>query len=113
MIGSRPLRDYFSRPRSCTILRPTLLSGLISPRTWVTYVLVLNKLRRDLELWQRRCKDLWSCRDEVSVLLVRHHLDADMAMPDHGDCDLDRLEMEGIRCKTLTYCSSGVAGISG
>ncbi|KAK9776659.1 hypothetical protein SCAR479_06704 [Seiridium cardinale] len=95
MVGNRPLKDYFFRP-------PEELYDLGNDPLEVVNLVkdsahekILNELRQDLEAWQRRTEDAWLYRDGISVLFVKHHLDAGMQMPDHVDFDLDKLATRG------------------
>ncbi|KAK9422394.1 putative Sulfatase N-terminal domain-containing protein [Seiridium unicorne] len=95
MVGNRPLKDYFFRP-------PEELYDLENDPLEVANLVkdsahekILNELRQDLEAWQRRTEDAWLYRDGISVLFVKHHLDAGMQMPDHVDFDLDKLATRG------------------
>ena len=40
-----------------------------------------------MEKWQGRSEDAWLYRDGVSMLLVRHHIDAGLEVPDRWDFD--------------------------
>ncbi|KAI0132182.1 alkaline-phosphatase-like protein [Xylariales sp. AK1849] len=95
MIGNRPLKDFFFRPPEELYdleQDPYEVSNLAQDPS---HAEVLDELRKDLELWQRRSEDAWLYRDGVSVLLVKHHLEAGMVMPDHVDLDIDRLATRG------------------
>lgn len=89
-IGGRSLQTYFFRP-------PEELYDLIEDPQEVKnlagdarLVEVLKEMRADLETWQRQSEDPWLYRDGVSLLLVQHHLDAGLVMPDRWELDAER-----------------------
>ena len=89
VVGHRKLKDYFFRP-------PEELYDLLSDPHEVHNLAsdperrkVLDSMRDLLEVWQRRTEDPWLYRDGVSVLLVKHHLDAGLKMPDRWDLNAD------------------------
>ena len=100
-IGGRPLRDFFFRP-------PEELYDLVDDPREVNnladspeYKEVMDTLRDKLETWQRRTNDPWLYRDGVSVLFVKHHLEAGLEMPDRLDFDPDRPESKRKGLKTV------------
>lgn len=94
-VGSRPLKDYFFRPAEELY---DLESDPLEVRNLARdpdHAQVLDELRTKLEAWQYRSEDPWLYRDGISVLFVRHHLDAGMVMPDRWDFDADRTDSTG------------------
>lgn len=107
VIGQRALRDYFFRP-------PEELYDLDEDPREVrnlaesaAHAEVLEDLRGRLEAWQRRSEDAWLYRDGVSVLFVKHHLDAGLQMPDRVDFDPDEPGSKGVGVKALENVSFG------
>ncbi|KIK53261.1 hypothetical protein GYMLUDRAFT_49427 [Collybiopsis luxurians FD-317 M1] len=95
MIGNRPLKNYFFRPaEELYDLKedPYEVRNLAKDPA---HARVLEELRADLEGWQRKSRDAWLYRDGVSVLLVKHHLDAGMVMPDSWDIDVEKPGTKG------------------
>ncbi|KAJ5618108.1 Alkaline phosphatase-like alpha/beta/alpha [Penicillium hordei] len=95
MIGSRPLKDYFFRPAEELYdiqADPNEIRNLAND---AEYRSVLEDMRATLEKWQRRTEDAWLFRDGVSLLLVRHHLEAGFEVPDRIDFDVDAPESKG------------------
>lgn len=107
VVGQRALRDYFFRP-------PEELYDLDEDPPEVrnlaesaAHADVLKDLRGRLEVWQRRSEDAWLYRDGVSVLFVKHHLDAGLRMPDRVDFDPDKPESKGPGVKVFDPVSFG------
>ncbi|KAJ5386914.1 Alkaline phosphatase-like alpha/beta/alpha [Penicillium cosmopolitanum] len=87
MIGSRPLKDYFFRPAEelyDVIADPHEVRNLAQDPE---YAGVLEDMRVQVEAWQRRTEDPWLYRDGVSILLVRHHFEGGLEVPDRFDFD--------------------------
>ena len=90
MVGGRTLRDFFFRPpEELYDLEedPREINNLAKSEE---HKIVIDELRLKLEAWQRRTEDPWLYRDGVSVLFVKHHLDAGLQMPDRLDFDPDQ-----------------------
>ncbi|KAJ5187843.1 Alkaline phosphatase-like alpha/beta/alpha [Penicillium cf. viridicatum] len=95
MIGSRPLKHYFFRPAEELYdiqADPNEVRNLAND---AEYQSVLEDMRAALEEWQRRMEDAWLFRDGVSLLFVRHHLEAGFEVPDRIDFDVDAPESKG------------------
>lgn len=87
MIGSRALKDYFFRPSEelyDVLADPQEVRNLAKDPE---YAAVLDDMRAQVEAWQRRTEDAWLYRDGVSMLLVKHHLEAGLEVPDRFDFD--------------------------
>ncbi|KAJ5590360.1 Alkaline phosphatase-like alpha/beta/alpha [Penicillium hetheringtonii] len=96
MIGSRPLKDYFFRPAEELYdlsMDPHEVRNLAADEA---YISVLEEMRCEMEKWQRRTEDPWLYRDGVSMLLVRHHLEAGLEVPDRFDFDENVPHSEGL-----------------
>ncbi|KAJ6136370.1 Alkaline phosphatase-like alpha/beta/alpha [Penicillium capsulatum] len=95
MIGWRPLQDYFSRPTEELYdiqADPDEVRNLAEKPD---YRSVLDEMRTTMENWQRRTEDPRLYRDGVSMLLVRHHLEAGLEVPDRWDFNVDVSESRG------------------
>jgi N-sulfoglucosamine sulfohydrolase len=95
MIGTRPLKDYFFRPAEELYdiqADPNEVRNLAKDPEHQS---VLEGMRAALEKWQRRTEDAWLYRDGVSLLFVRHHLEAGFQVPDRIDFDVDAPESKG------------------
>lgn len=95
MIGSRPHKDYFLRPAEELYdiqADPDEVRNLAKDPG---YEQVLNEMRAAMEQWQRRTEDPWLYKDGVSMLLVRHHLEAGLDVPDRWDFDVASPESKG------------------
>ncbi|CAG8374401.1 unnamed protein product [Penicillium salamii] len=95
MIGSRLLKDYFFRPAEELYDindDPNEVRNLAKDPE---YQSVLEELRTAVEKWQRRTEDAWLYRDGVSLLFVRHHLEAGLEVPDRLDFDVAAPESKG------------------
>lgn len=95
VVGGRKLQDYFFRP-------PEELYDLDADPHEVNNIIksteheeVLEELRQHLDAWQRRTEDPWLYRDGISLMFVKKHVAAGMAMPDRVDFDADRPESHG------------------
>lgn len=95
MIGSRPLRDYFFRPAEELYDLEKDPYEVVNLAKKPDLLPVLEELRTKLEAWQYRSEDPWLYRDGISVLFVKHHLDAGLVMPDRWDFDIDRADSRG------------------
>ncbi|KAJ5266482.1 Alkaline phosphatase-like alpha/beta/alpha [Penicillium angulare] len=87
MIGSRLLKDYFFRPAEELYdiqADPDEIHNLAKDSE---YSQVLEEMRATMEKWQGRSEDAWLYRDGVSMLLVRHHMNAGLEVPDRWDFD--------------------------
>ncbi|KAJ5815700.1 Alkaline phosphatase-like alpha/beta/alpha [Penicillium riverlandense] len=96
MIGSRPLKDYFFRPAEELYdiqADPHEVRNLAKDPAYST---VLEDMRQAVEQWQRRTEDAWLYRDGVSMLLVRHHLEAGLDVPNRWDFDDDHPESKDL-----------------
>ncbi|KAJ5708719.1 Alkaline phosphatase-like alpha/beta/alpha [Penicillium malachiteum] len=87
MIGSRPLKDYFFRPAEELYDIQDDPDEVRNLAKDPEYKSVLERMRAAMEEWQGRTEDAWLYRDGVSMLLVRHHLDAGLEVPDRWDFD--------------------------
>lgn len=94
-VGGRKLVDFFFRP-------PEELYDLEKDPREVcnlaknpVHAAVLQTLREQLEAWQWRSKDPWLYRDGVSVLFVKHHLEAGLVMPDRVDFEPEQPQSKG------------------
>lgn len=100
-VGSRPLRDYFFRPAEelydleADPLEVKNLAVQEGGGGESEYAQVLGELREKLEAWQYRTLDPWLYRDGISVLFVKHHLEAGMQMPDRWDLDAENTGSRG------------------
>lgn len=86
-IGQRNLKDYFFRgPEELFDLQkdPLEVKNLAQDPD---YAPILEKLRFDLEEWQKRTEDPWLYRDGVSVWFNRYHLSSGLKIPDRQDFD--------------------------
>ncbi|KAK9849868.1 hypothetical protein MYU51_013027 [Penicillium brevicompactum] len=95
MIGSRLLKDYFFRPAEELYdinADPNEVRNLAKD---TQYQSVLENMRAEVERWQRRTEDAWLYRDGVSLLFVRHHLEAGLEVPDRQDFDVAVPESQG------------------
>lgn len=54
-----------------------------------------ERMRAQLEDWQRRTEDPWLYRDGVSLKFVQHHLDEGLRIPDRFRLDVARPENTG------------------
>ncbi|KAJ6016305.1 Alkaline phosphatase-like alpha/beta/alpha [Penicillium herquei] len=88
MIGSRPLKDYFFRPAEELYDIQDDPEEVRNLAKDPEYKSVLERMRTAMEEWQGRTEDAWLYRDGVSMLLVRHHLDAGLEVPDRWDFDV-------------------------
>ncbi|KAJ5103175.1 Alkaline phosphatase-like alpha/beta/alpha [Penicillium argentinense] len=96
MIGSRPLKDYFFRPAEELYdiqVDPHEVRNLAKEPE---YKQVLDEMRAAVEEWQRRTEDPWLYRDGVSMLLVKHHLEAGLEVPDRFDFDENAPQSKGL-----------------
>lgn len=89
MIGSRKLKDYFFRPPEELYDIKTDPNEVRNLAKDPDHAERLKEMRGKLEEWQRRTEDPWLYRDGVSVLLLRHHLEAGLKVPDRWDFDAD------------------------
>lgn len=95
MIGPRPLKDYFFRPAEELYdiqADPDEVQNLAKDPQ---YRVILEEMRSDVESWQYRTEDPWLYRDGVSMLLVQHHIDAGLEVPDRFDFDAAVPESKG------------------
>lgn len=90
-VGKRTLKALLQRP-------PEELYDLDADPLEVTnlaldvgteHELILRNMRTETEKWQAMTEDPWLYRDGVSVLLVQHHVDAGMRLPDRFEFDLE------------------------
>ncbi|KAJ5094822.1 Alkaline phosphatase-like alpha/beta/alpha [Penicillium angulare] len=87
MIGPRLLKDYFFRPVEELYdiqADPDEVHNLAKDSE---YSQVLEEMRAAMEKWQGRSEDAWLYRDGVSMLLVKHHVNAGLEVPDRWDFD--------------------------
>ncbi|KAJ5914430.1 Alkaline phosphatase-like alpha/beta/alpha [Penicillium tannophilum] len=88
MIGPRPLKDYFFRPAEELYDIQAYPDEVRNLAKITEYEHVLEEMRAAMEKWQGRSEDAWLYRDGVSMLLVRHHIDAGLEVPDRWDFDV-------------------------
>lgn len=96
MIGPRRLKDYFFRPAEELYdiqADPQEVRNLAKDPE---YAVVLDEMRASLEEWQRRTEDPWLFRDGVSLLLVKHHMEAGLEIPDRFDFDENVPQSKGL-----------------
>jgi len=89
IIGSRRLKDYFFRPPEELYDIQADPKEVLNLAKDPSYAKILTEMRAALEEWQRRTEDAWLYRDGVSALLVRHHVQAGLKLPDRFDFDVD------------------------
>ncbi|KAJ5925262.1 Alkaline phosphatase-like alpha/beta/alpha [Penicillium verhagenii] len=89
MIGPRPLKDYFFRPAEELYDIQADADEVHNLAKDPEYAQVLEEMRTAMEKWQGRSEDAWLYRDGVSMLLVQHHIDAGLEIPDRWDFDAD------------------------
>ena len=97
MIGKRPLRAYIQRPAEelyDIINDPTETENLaLDPAHRAT----LERLRVEVEVWQKMTRDPWLFRDGVSLLEMGEHIKAGLKVPDRLDFDLSMPGSKAIR----------------
>ena len=111
-VGGRRLRDYFFRPPEELYdleADPREVHNLVEKAKGdETTGEVLRDLRAKLEAWQRRTEDPWLYKDGISLLFVKHHVDAGMRMPDRADFEPDEPQSKGVNAVTDTSFGAGV-----
>ncbi|KAJ5784800.1 Alkaline phosphatase-like alpha/beta/alpha [Penicillium pulvis] len=95
MIGPRPFKNYFFRPAEELYDIQADPDEVRNLAKHPEYVHVLEEMRTAMEKWQGRSEDAWLYRDGVSMLLVRHHIDAGLEVPDRWDFDVAVPESKG------------------
>lgn len=89
MLGPRSLKSYIQRSAEELYdleADPEEVKNLAADPAFKEQ---LEKMRKEMEQWQRQTGDLWLFRDGVSVPLVQHHIDAGMKVPDQFDVSVD------------------------
>ncbi|KAH9209570.1 alkaline-phosphatase-like protein [Leptodontidium sp. 2 PMI_412] len=90
-MGKRPLKSYIQRPPEELYdlqTDPHEVKNLaLNPDA--THKGQLEKMRAATEEWQRQTEDPWLFRDGVSVVLVKHHVEAGMFLPNRFDFDVE------------------------